>query len=305
MSKHSFPGRNLSLPGHFWCPVNKPKAVVLALHGMGEHAGRYDTLAEYLVLQGIALAAFDVRGHGQHTGDPQCAAMDPEDWMLTMDDIRLVLAELERLLPGVPQFLLGLSMGSFLVRDYMATSAKKPAGIILIGTNEQPAFVLSIIKKVVQTQINRYGFEKHSPLVQSLAFDAYNRKIHAARTSLDWLCADEAEVDRYLKDPLRRSDIACGLFYELLDSMARTGRRSTYELWPKNIPVLLLAGQQDPVCDHGKGIQRLCRSMERAGLTNVISRLYPGARHVLLREEASGTAETVRVHIAQWIAQHS
>ncbi len=302
MGKYTFPGRNLKLPGHFWCPLNKPRAVVLALHGMTEHAGRFAALGEFLAERGIALAAFDLRGHGQHQGSPDCAAMGPEDWMLTMDDIRLVLAELERLLPSVPQFLLGFSLGSFLVRDYMATPAPKPAGVILMGTGCQPELLLGLIKAILRTQIKKFGFEASSPLVQTLAFDSYNRSIPNPRTPMDWLCGDSAALDAYLADPLCRPRIAAGLFHELLDSMARTGRRSTYKLWPKGLPVLLLSGEKDPVGANGKGIRRLSRAMALAGL-DIAPHIYPGARHALLQEEASGTADRVRQDIFRWLEQ--
>ena len=87
----------------------------------------------------------------------------------------------------------------------------------------------------------------------------------------------------------------------MLDAMRRTGKKSTYEKWDKAVPVLVLSGQKDPVGDFGKGIQRVKNGMKRAGLKDVETYLFPGARHDLLHEEKSGTAEKVADILVRWM----
>ena len=100
---------------------------------------------------------------------------------------------------------------------------------------------------------------------------------------------------------LCRKHISAGLFYQLLDAMRRTGKKSTYEKWDKTVPVLLLSGEKDPVGDFGKGIQRVKNGMDRAGLKDVEIHLFPDARHDLLHEEKSGNTKEAIDILVKWM----
>ncbi len=302
MDIFTFTGFDRPLPGYLWLPAGTPRAAVLLLHGMTEHAGRFEPLGAMLAQNRIAAAAFDIRGHGQHPGGPECADMDRADWSHTLEDIRLVLEALEERFPGVPVFLLGFSLGSFLVREYLMTHADLPAGVILIGTGHQPAAVLSIMKWVVGTQ--RRQAVLTTPLIRKLSFETYNRKFQPSKTRADWLCADESALLGYLSDPLCRQDISAALFYELLCSMDRTGRPDAYPERLRKLPFLLLSGGDDPVGDFGRGVLRVHKAMKRTGLLDVTTHLYPKARHDLLHEEASGQGAKARQEILQWVEAH-
>ncbi|MCI6006541.1 MAG: alpha/beta hydrolase [Blautia sp.] len=104
------------------------------------------------------------------------------------------------------------------------------------------------------------------------------------------------------EDPLCRKHISAGLFYQLMDAMRRTGKRSTYKNWDKSVPVLLLSGQQDPVGDFGKGVQQVKNSMDKAGLRDVEVHFFPDARHDLLHEEKSGAAKSAVDTMLKWIS---
>ena len=142
--------------------------------------------------------------------------------------------------------------------------------------------------------------DKTTDLVRQLSFGTYNQKFKPNRTAADWLCSDEAELDRYLADPLVRRDISAGLFWELLGSMKRTGSAFEYDGWDTSLPILLISGQEDPVGDGGKGVRAIYNRMKKTGMENVTVKLFPGARHDLLHEEANCAAE-VRKLLADWI----
>jgi alpha-beta hydrolase superfamily lysophospholipase len=84
--------------------------------------------------------------------------------------------------------------------------------------------------------------------------------------------------------------------------MKRTGAKDAYVNWRKDMPVLLISGQDDPVGDSGKGVPRVETAMRKAGMKNVQMKLFPGARHDLLHEEVSGNAEEARKIIALWLS---
>ena len=289
-----------ALAAVLWRPEGPVKAVLQITHGMTEHMGRYEALAEYLLPLGIAVAGFDLRGHGKNPGDPRIASCGEGGWEASVEDMHLFFELLGQRLPGVPRYMLGFSLGSFLLREYLSKYPEKVAGAILMGTGHQPGWLLNVMIGIVNGQIRKSGFDGTTDLVRQLSFGAYNQKFKPNHTSADWLCANGQEVEKYLADPLVRQDISAGLFRELLGSMKRTGVPKTYETWSKQLPVLLLYGEDDPVGDMGAGVRRLYRQMQKSGIRNITFQMVPGARHDLLHEEGNG-AETVRHGIADWL----
>ena len=302
-----FAGYNgIILPAYLWLPDGEVKAVLQITHGMTEHMGRYEAFAQYLCSMGITVAGFDLRGHGKNPGDAEVASFGEGGWAASIEDMRLFYELLEQRLTVVPHYMLGFSLGSFLLREYLTKYPDEGeiAGAIIMGTGYQPGWLLSIMMGVVNGQIKKAGFDKTSDLVRKLSFGTYNQKFKPNRTAADWLCADETELDEYLADPLVRKDISAGLFWELLGSMKRTGSTYEYDGWDTGLPILLISGQDDPVGDGGKGVQEISRRMQKSGMENVTMKLFPGARHDLLHEEKNG-ADAARKYIAEWIKQSS
>ena len=274
--------------GTIWLPEGDCRMALQVVHGMTEHLGRYEQFAETLTAAGIGVAGFDLPGHGKNPGDPDCASLGETGWDSTLHQIGELNQALKERLPGVPLALMGFSLGSFLVRDYVRTAGSRDLSrILILGSGDQPSFVLGMLKALVKGQIRKAGFDQSTPLVQNLSFGAYNQKFRPNRTQADWLCADEEELDRYLADPLCRRSISSGLFWQLLDAMQRTGKDS-YESWNHSTPVLLLSGADDPVGDAGKGMRTVERKMKAGGLSDVTLKLIPGARHDVLHEIQCG-----------------
>ena len=283
------------LPGYLWTPDGAAKALVLVIHGMTEHAGRYRNFAQVMTGAGIAVAAYDLRGHGRNVARSDCAAMAPGDWEKSIGDIDRAIDQLRQRF-SAPVYLLGFSLGSFLVREYMQRQSAKMDGVILVGTGTQPGWLLKLMKLLVKTQIRKAGFTETTELVRQLSFGAYNQKFKPTRTQSDWLCSDERELDTYLADPLCKKDIASGTFYELLGSMERTGKPGANHI----LPVLLLGGDRDPVGDFGKGTDAVNRLLLQAGYPVKLHR-FPGARHMLLHEQSGGQAAQAMGTILRWI----
>ena len=285
-----------------WTPDGQPKAILQIAHGMTEHIGRYDKLAEALTEQGVVVAGFDLRGHGRNSGDAHTASFGEGGWEKSLKDMHLFFAELDKHYPSIPHFMLGFSLGSFLLREYLNRYDDKVAGAAIMGTGHQPGLVLSIMCAIVKSQIKKSGFDGTTPLVQKLSFETYNQKFKPNRTEADWLCSDVNTLDQYLADPMVRENISAGLFWELLGSMKRTGKADSYAGWNQEMPVLLLYGTEDPVGNSGKGVPQLYGLMKKAGLQFVDCQQFPGARHDIFHEESNGTAESVRHCIADWLA---
>lgn len=291
-----------ALPAVLWQPETRITAVLQITHGMTEHMGRYETLAQYLLPLGIVVAGFDLRGHGKHPGDPNIASCGVGGWDSSIADMHLFFQMLGDRFPQVPRYMLGFSLGSFLLREYLGKHPEDVAGAIILGTGHQPNWLLSLMMAVVAGQMKKSGFDGTTDLVRQLSFGAYNQQFKPNRTCADWLCADQCELNHYLSDPLIRRDISAGLFWELLGAMKRTGNAASYASWNKEMPILLLYGQDDPVGNKGKGVQKLYSIMKKAGIRDITFQMFPDARHDLLHEEAT-CAETVRHCIADWMPQ--
>lgn len=292
-----------TLHGVIWLPENKEVKTVLQIsHGMTEHIGRYETLAEVMTEAGVAVAGFDLRGHGKNEGDKKCASFGEGGWNCALEDIHIFYELMRKEFPETKHYMLGFSLGSFLLREYLTEYANDQIdGAIIMGTGNQPAFVLSILISVIRGEIKKAGWDQTTPLVQNLSFGTYNNKFKPNRTSSDWLCADEVQLDQYIADELCRKDISAGLFADLLESMKRTGAKKSCANWRKDLPVLILSGSDDPVGNMGKGVQAFYKQLIANGLQQVRMELFFGSRHDLLHEEKSEAAARVREIISAWV----
>ena len=298
-----FEGKNnFMFPAVLWLPEEAPKMIVQIVHGMTEHIERYKELAEILTEAGIGVAGFDLRGHGKNAIGMPCASFGEGGWEMMLKEIHQFHGNLKKRFPNSKHFLLGFSLGSFLVREYFSVYGESDfSGAIIMGTGQQPRWILSIIMAIVKREIKKVGFDQTSDFIRKLSFGTYNKNFAPNRTNADWLCSDEEQLSLYLADDLCKEDISAGLFWQLLSSMKRTANPNTYQKWNKDMPVLLLSGSDDPVGDKGRGVALVEKSMKKGGLTNVIRKMYSGGRHDILHEKKLGIANLVCHEIKEWI----
>lgn len=264
-----------------WLPDVPPRAVVQIVHGLAEHAGRYARLAAALNNAGYAVYAGDLRGHGRTAAGPADLGFLAESggWGKCLGDLRLLNWRIASHHPGLPVFMLGHSMGSFLVQDFIGAYGDVLAGAILSGSDGKPSLLAAAGRGVARLEKLRLGPRGRSPIIHALAFGAYNRPFRPARTPFDWLSRDQAEVDRYVSDPLCGFVPTVQLWIDLLDALARIARPSHLRRVPKSLPIYVFAGACDPVSDNTKGLEKLLAAYRGAGLGQVTHRFYPGARH--------------------------
>ena len=290
--------------GVLWLPDEKPKAILQITHGMTEHIGRYESFARHMTEHGIAVCGFDLRGHGKNSGDEEIASFGMNGWALALNDMRIFFNEMKKCIPDVPYYMLGFSLGSFLLREYLSLYPDGVDGAVFVGTGYQPSLILSVMKMIVKREWIKEGFDNTSTLVKKLSFETYNQKFKPNETDSDWLCSDEDELYEYIRDPLCRKYISAGLFWQLLDSMKRTGKRKAAQTWKKDMPVLLLSGEKDPVGNDGKGVGVIYRQLKKLGMKDVTLQLFSNARHDLLHEVKSGTSEEATAFLMHWMENY-
>lgn len=269
-------------------PEGRPRAVLQMTHGMVEYIGRYEQLACWLADRGVAAVGHDHLGHGGSVVSREEYGYfgRPDGNRLLLDDIHRVTRWAKALpeLEGLPWFLLGHSMGSFYARQYLCEYGGELQGAILMGTGWQPRAAARAGRALCHLLAAFHGWRYRSKLVDSMAFGSYNRSFRPARTSKDWLNRDEKEVDRYLSEERCSFRFTLNGYDSLFTALERLCDKELLARAPKDLPVLFLSGDDDPVGDRGRGVQKAAQSLRDAGMRQVEVKLYPGARHELLVE---------------------
>jgi len=186
--------------------------------------------------------------------------------------------------PGVPYIILGHSMGSFIVRNYICRYGSGIEGAIVCGTGMQSGVLLTVSKIVAGIQKFIFGDEHVSHFIDKCAFGSYNKKIENPRTSKDWLTKDEEIVDTYLMDSLCGFTFTVNGFSTLFELISRVRKEENLQKIPKELPILVVSGLEDPVGNYGEGVRATYDSMEKVGLKNISMTLYPNDRHEVLNE---------------------
>lgn len=288
-SEFSFPSADGKTAIHAveWLPEGRPRAVLQISHGVAEYILRYEPLAEYLTARGFAVGGHDHLGHGGSVapGGARLYFGSKGSWSWVVDDLYARYNLLKREFPDVPLFLLGHSMGSFLARTYLIRYPGTVDGCIIMGTGQMSTALVSAGRAVAALERRRVGEDQTSPVVERLAFGAYNKRFAPNRTGFDWLSVNEENVDRYIADPLCGGNASIGLFREMLGGLRFIARPENLKKMNANTPVLFVSGAMDPVGDCGKGVRRAYGSFLRAGARDVSLRLYPELRHEILNED--------------------
>ena len=240
-----------------WLPEVPPKAILQISHGVAEYILRYEPLAEYLTARGFAVAGHDHLGHGGSVapGGARLYFGPKGSWRWVVDDIYTRFGLLKKKFPDLPLFLLGHSMGSFLARTYLIRYPGTVDGAILMGTGQMSAAVVAGGKAIAALERRRVGEDQTSPVVDRLAFGAYNKRFAPNRTAFDWLSLNPENVDRYIADPLCGGNASIGLFREMLGGLRFIARPENLKKMNANTPILFISGAMDPVGDCGKGVR--------------------------------------------------
>ncbi len=279
----SAPGRMLHA---FRCvPEGEVRAIVQLSHGMVEFIDRYKPLAEYLAARGILVTGNDHLGHGGsiRTRADYGYFAEPDGNRAVLDDLHAMTVLTKQLYPGVPYFLLGHSMGSFYARQYLCEWGSELDGAIILGTGFQPKALVAFARTVCRVLAVFFGWQHRSRLVAELSFLGYNKGLEG-RTTHDWLNRDPAEVDKYLAEERCTFTFTLNAYYSMFSGILRLHDPAFLARMPKDLPLLFLSGDADPVGEQGKGVRRAIQSLKDAGVQNIESIFYPGARHELLVE---------------------
>ena len=285
---------------HRWLPDGKPAGIIQISHGMAEYAMRYDRFAEAALLENYAVYAADHRGHGETAGSLEKLGYlaDRKGFDRVVEDQYELTEEIKKALPKTPVVLFGHSFGSFIAQMYLEKYGSELAGCILSGTRgPDPSTVFG--GKLLANVICLFGGkEKPSPFLTQLSFGAYNKRIPDAQSPNAWLSRDPGEVEKYDASPWTGFVCTAGFYRDLMSGLSRIHKPAAMDLIPKNLPIFILSGTDDPVSQYGKTVQTLAGIYKGIGIKNVKLTLYEGGRHENLNET---NREEVTRDILGWV----
>ena len=274
------------------------RAVLQLSHGMCEYVRRYEPMAAFYAARGIALAGNDHLGHGDTARPGEHGHYGgPGGRYYLLQDLHAMNAHLQQRFPGVPVFLYGHSMGSFYARWYAERWPHTIRGLILSGTagpspvNRAGWVLASLLARVK-------GAAQVSPLMVKLNFGGYCKRIPGAASPNAWLTREDAVVQAYDADPLCTFPFTAGTYREMLATLNHVSSREWARAIDRDLPVLLIAGDADPVGSYGAGVRKVWAMLGDAGVRDLTCRIWEGARHELHNET---NREEVYEYVLNWV----
>jgi alpha-beta hydrolase superfamily lysophospholipase len=276
-----------------------PKGIVQLAHGMIDYVGRYEALGKYLAGRGIALVGNDHIGHGKTAA---CAEdlgyfADRDGYKTVVDDLYRTNALIKGTFPEKPVILLGHSMGSFMSRLYAVKYPESISALIIHGTGGANPLLApgKLVAKLIRAI---YGTRHRSKLITALAFGSYNSHYPKEEGENAWLTRDVARVATRQTDPYTNYMFTVSAYIDLFNALGESNSKVWYENYPKDLPTLIISGDDDPVGDYGKGVREVYENLASKNLKNLTLKTYEGARHELFNEINS---DEVFEYLLGWI----
>lgn len=284
-----------------WIPEERSaKAILQIVHGMKEYIDRYDGFARFLADKGFVVVGEDHLGHGRtadERGDYGFFASKDADVIL-VKDVHSLKKQMQQEYPGLPYFMYGFSMGSFITRKYLSMYGEGLDGAIIGGTGWQDMSMLSFGIFLTNFLKTIHSEKYVSDFVENLAFGKYNDRIENRRTVSDWLSTDDKIVDKYVKDKWCTFPFTVNGYNTLFKLIKYVQKPENAKRVPENLPVIFMSGKEDPVGDYGDGVKDAASLYMENGMENVSIKLYDNMRHEIHNETKK---HVVYLDILEWL----
>ncbi len=266
--------------------IPNPNAYVHLVHGMSEHAGRYNHFAKWLNDKGYFVYSSDLRGHGKTAGELSKVGFFSFEngWDKVVNDLKFIHESFSNKRPLLPHIILGHSMGSLLVRSLAINYPSIGDALILSATSGHPGIKGIGGEPLAKALGFLTGKKSRSNLLQSITFADFNKRIKKQKTDRDWLTRNENIVEKYVNDPYCMQIFSNQFFADLAHGVLMVNNGEHMKKMNKKTPVLLFSGSEDPVGFYGKGVEEVFHKMKKADLQDVELKLFEGGRHEMINE---------------------
>ena len=267
-------------------PDAEPRAIVQIIHGIAEYIDRYDEFMSFLADNGIIAVGTDHLGHGKSIESEEQTGFFAYDngWDYVVRDEEVLRLAMHENYPELPIIVFGHSMGSFMARTLLIRYPDAFNAAIISGTGNQGAALVNGGLFMGNLVTGLKGAHHYSKFLNNLAFGSYNKIYENPKTEYDWLSRDEANVQKYIDDPLCGFIPSCSLFRDMMTGVKFITNKKNLTAMNKDMPVYFMSGDMDPVGECGKGVQKAYNNFLEAGMNDVSIKLYPGGRHEMLNE---------------------
>lgn len=268
-----------------WETEKEPIGVLQIVHGMAEYIDRYDNFAKYMTEQGFNVIGHDHLGHGHSVSDERDYGFFAEENgdKIIIEDMHSVTQYAREKWEELPNFILGHSMGSFCLRQYLTKYSNDVFGAIIMGTGWIPSAAALLGKTIATNTCKSKGSHTVNPLLIKLTLEPYNKPFAPARTNCDWLSRDEKQVDLYVNDKLCGFDFTAGAYKDFFTILEKIAKNRQLIGMRKSLPILITSGSVDPVGGK-KACEKLNAQYKRCGIDDVTLKLWENDRHEILNE---------------------
>lgn len=268
-----------------WETEKEPIGVLQIVHGMAEYIDRYDNFAKYMTEHGFNVIGHDHLGHGHSVSDERDYGFFAEENgdKIIIEDMHSVTQYVREKWEELPNFILGHSMGSFCLRQYLTKYSNDVFGAIIMGTGWIPSAAALLGKNIATNTCKSKGSHTVNPLLIKLTLEPYNKPFAPARTNCDWLSRDEKQVDLYVNDKLCGFDFTAGAYKDFFTILEKIAKNRQLIGMRKSLPILITSGSVDPVGGK-KACEKLNAQYKRCGIDDVTLKLWENDRHEILNE---------------------
>ena len=263
-----------------WDETENRIGAVVIVHGMAEHAERYDAFAKFLNSEGYVVLADNHRGH-KFNPDGAKGIVCGDSFSNSVEDIKAVV-DYAKSVYGLEVVLLGHSYGSFLSQRYIERYASTVRGVILSGTAYMKGALVGMAKVIAGVQKAFCGGEKTAYLIDKLSFGNYNKPFESQGQKFAWLSRDRSEVAKYEADEFCGYPLSIDYYYSFFKGVMAMYGDDSYAA-AKGLPVMIAVGSYDPVSNRAVLAEKLYKFYLQKEL-DVSYKVYPGARHEILNE---------------------
>ncbi len=256
-----------------WLPENEPKAVIIVVHGLAEHSGRYMNLVHHLIPSGFAVYGIDHIGHGKSEGK-RAFVEQFEDYINPLKDY---LDTIQKMHPKKPIFIIGHSLGGLISAAFLLKYQEKLSGAVLSG----PGIKMS-------DNISK------ATIIAAKLFSILMPRLGIKQLDSNGISRDPDVVDAYNNDPLVFTGKATArLGAELIKTMQDVSKQAA----KIRLPIMIVQGSEDKLVDPG-GARFL---YDRVGTKDKTINIYNGFYHEVFNEPEH---EKVLNDVEAWLNAH-
>ena len=215
-----------------WKPEGEVRAVLQICHGMVEYIKRYDEFAQFLCEKGFYVVGNDHLGHGKSVQSKSEYGFFEKKYgnACVLGDIHTLRQRTVKKYPEMPYFMLGHSMGSSLLRQYIQMYGNGLSGVVLMGVvTDHRRSSLLFVKQLCRLMAAVRGWHYRSRMVDELVTGSFNKKFKPSVTRADWITSDKEHLDAYVTDPLCSFMFTVNAYYSMMAGMLGMQKKYKYD----------------------------------------------------------------------------